>query len=166
MNLRQRLYDSNDSANTLIKIKNSSSLSKNLEDIRKRKPLYINNINTNSLSQKKSTKIDFEDYYRKKENKIINKIIGEIKTKRIRPVYNTEQNILINNSMKSKKNYIKMNNIALKKENDSFKKRINNQKPFISAKVLDQEYKVLNDKFNSKKKANKSLILPPIYNHK
>ena len=59
-----------------------------------------------------------------------------------------------------------MNNLALKKENDSFKKRINNQKPFISAKGLDKEYKDLNDKFNSKKKANKSLRLPPINNHK
>ena len=165
MNLRQKLYDSNDSGNTLIKIKNSSSLSKNLRDIRTRKPIYINNIN-NSLSQRKNSKLDFEDYYRKKENKIINKIIGEIKTKKYNQVYNTEQNILINNSMKSKKNYIKLNNLALKKENDSFKKRINNQKPFISAKGLDKEYKDLNDKFNSKKKANKSLRLPPINNHK
>ena len=107
MNLRQKLYDSNDSGNTLIKIKNSSSLSKNLRDIRTRKPIYINNIN-NSLSQRKNSKLDFEDYYRKKENKIINKIIGEIKTKKYNQVYNTEQNILINNSMKSKKKLYKI----------------------------------------------------------
>ena len=40
MNLRQKLYDSQDSANVLMKINNSSSLFKNLEKIQNRKPLY------------------------------------------------------------------------------------------------------------------------------
>ena len=41
MNFRQKLYDSQDSANILMKINNSSSLFKNLEKIQNRKPIYV-----------------------------------------------------------------------------------------------------------------------------
>ena len=106
------------------------------------------------------------DYYRKKENKIINKIIDEIRFKEVKPVVNTEQNQLINNSMRSRKKHYKLNNLALEKENENFKRRLNNQKAFISAKILDEEYKNMMRKNSAKKKANLSLVLPPINSYK
>ena len=42
MNLRQKLYDAQDSANILLKINNSSALYRNLEKIQYRKPMYGN----------------------------------------------------------------------------------------------------------------------------
>ena len=162
MNLKQRLYDSNDSGNAYNKITNSSVLSKNLEKIRHRKPLF----SYNSKFERKKSNINLADYYRKKENKIINKIIGEIKAKEVRPIYNTEQNDLVNNSMKSRNKHNKLSDMALKKENENFAKRLLNQKPFIYAKELDKEYRDMMNKNNAKKKANKSLILPPIYSYK
>ena len=162
MNIRQRLYDSKDSSNQRIKITNSSVLSKNLEEIRNRKPIYINN----SLFKSKKSKSKLNDYYRNKENKIINKIIDEIRFKEVKPIVNTEQNQLINNSMRSRKKHYKLNNLALEKENENFKRRLNNQKAFISAKILDEEYKNMMRKNSAKKKANLSLILPPINSYK
>ena len=159
MNIRQKIYDSKDSDSTRIKITNSSALSKNLEEIRNRKNIYINN----SISQRKKTKkISLLDYYIKRENSIIQKLIHDIRIKEVKPIINTEQNILINNSINSRKKHYKLNNLAIEKENESFKKRLYNQKPFISAKSLDKEYNNMLRKSNDKKKANKSLILPPI----
>ena len=106
------------------------------------------------------------NYYRKIENKIINKIIDEIRFKEVKPVVNTEQNQLINNSMRSRKKHYKLNNLALEKENENFKRRLNNQKAFISAKILDEEYKNMMRKNSAKKKANLSLVLPPINSYK
>ena len=162
MNLRQRLYDSNDSSNQRIKITNSSVLSKNLEEIRNRKPIYTNN----ALIKRKKSKLELNDYYRKKENKIINKIIDEIRFKEIKPIINTEQNQLINNSMNSRKKYNKLNNLAIEKENENFKRRLNNQKAFLSAKILDEEYKKKIRKNSAKKNASQSLVLPPIKSYK
>ena len=45
-------------------------------------------------------------------------------------------------------------------------KRIFNQKPFISVKDLDKEYNDMVNKNKAKRKANKSLVLPPIISHK
>ena len=57
MNLRQKLYDSQDSANILMKINNSSSLFKNLEKIQHRKPIYVKTSlhKKNSRNNKEST---------------------------------------------------------------------------------------------------------------
>ena len=162
MNLKQRLYDSNSSGNALIKIKNSSVLSHNLQEIRNRKPIYVNSL----FSQRKKSNLNLLDYYRQKENSIISKILGEIRTKEVKPILNTEQNEIVNNSMNSKKKHYKLINLALKKENQSFKKRIFNQKPFISVKDLDKEYNDMVNKNKAKRKANKSLVLPPIISHK
>ena len=162
MNLKQRLYDSNSSGNALIKIKNSSVLSHNLQKIRNRKPIYVNSL----FSQRKKSNLNLLDYYRQKENSIISKILGEIRTKEVKPILNTELNEIVNNSMNSKKKHYKLINLALKKENQSFKKRIFNQKPFISVKDLDKEYNDMVNKNKAKRKANKSLVLPPIISHK
>ena len=162
MNLRQRLYDSKDSANIKIKITNSSVLLKNLEEIRNRKPIFT----SNSYIKRQKSKLNLNDYYRRQENMIINKIIDEIRYKERKPIVNTEQNQLIDNSMKSRKKHYKLNNLAIKKENENFKRRLFNQKPFLSAKSLDEEYKDMLRKNSAKKKAIQSLILPPIKTYK
>ena len=162
MNIKQKIYDSKDSSNALIKINNSSVLSKNLAKIRHRKPIFKSEAKFN----RKKSNLELVDYYRKKENKIFKKIIGEIRYREIKPLLYTEQNELINNSMNSRKKYYELNNLAIEKENENFKKRLLNQKPFLSAQILDKEYKDMMNKNNTKKKANKSLILPPINSYK
>ena len=160
MNIKQKIYDSNDSGNTRIKIKNSSALYKNLEEIRNRKNIYIY---SSPSPRKKTNKISLLDYETKRENSLIQKLIRDIRTREVKPILNTEQNILIN-SINSRKKHYKLNNLAIEKENKEFKKRIYNQKPFISAKDLDKKYKYIQKNFD-KKKASKSLILPPISNY-
>ena len=162
MNLRQRLYDSNESENKLIKINNNSVLSKNLQEIRNRKPIYTKN----TVTKRKKIKLQLNDYYIKNENKIFNKIIEEIRLKEVRPVLFTEQNQLINDSMKSRKKHYKLSSLALEKENAKFRQRLFNSKPFLAAKSLDKEYNNMRRKNSAKKQASQSLILPPINAHK
>ena len=156
MNFRQRLYDLNNSTNLQIKINNTSSLSKNLNEIRNRKPIFIHK----NLPHNKKTQINLVDYYREKENILYKKILGEIRNKSTKPIFNTEESEIINNNKISRKNYYKINNYNLVKENESFKRRLNKQKPFFSARNLDKEYKE-RVKISRKKEYN-SLILPPI----
>ena len=140
MNIRQKLYDSNDSSNVYIKSTNTSVLSKNLNEIINRKPIFTNK----SISKKKKVTINLDEYFRIRENVIYNK-------------------------MRSKNNYHKINEESIEKENKSFKKRLYNLKPFISAHKLDKEFneRVVIRRFNSNnKKENKNLILPNINSHK
>ena len=162
MNLRQRLYDSKESESILIKINNNSVLSKNLQEIRNRKPIYTKN----SLSSRKKIKLKLSDYYLKNENKIFNKLLEDIRSREIKPKLYTEPNQLINDSMKSRKKHYKLSILALEKENAKFKERLFNSKPFLSAKSLDKEFKNMKRKKSAKKQASQSLILPPINSHK
>ena len=159
MNFKQRIYDSNDSTNKLDKINNNSLLSRNLNEIRNRKPIYINK----SVTSIKKRNNNQPNYDRIKDNLLYNKILLEIRNKKVKPYSNTEQNDIINNNINSRKNYHKLNVLSLKKENDSFRKRLIDMKPFISAKDLDKEY---NERIKiyrySVKRINDSLVLPPI----
>ncbi len=159
MNLRQKLYDSQDSANVLMKINNSSSLFKNLEKIQNRKPLYAN-----ASSLKKINRNNKEsDYYLNKENKIFSKILVSITDKEVKARYNTEQNELINNNRNSRRKHLKLRNMKIGNENNFYWNRVFNQKSVISPKQYDKEFNNLVNKLNVKKKANKKLILPPIH---
>ena len=162
MNSRQKLYDSNNSGNALIKITNSSVLSQNLEKIRNRKPIYKNSL----MIQKKKSKSILVDYEIKKDNSVVKKIINQIRAREVKPILYTQQNEIVNNSMKSKKKHHLLSNLEIEKENQSLRKRIFNLKPFISAKSLDKQYNNMIIKNKAKKNANKSLVLPPINNHK
>ena len=159
MNFKQRIYDSNDSTSKLDKINNNSLLSRNLNEIRNRKPIYINK----SVTSIKKRNNNQPNYDRIKDNLLYNKILVEIRNKIVKPYSNTEQNEIINNNINSRKNYHKLNVLSLKKENDSFRKRLNELKPFISVKNLDKEY---NERIKiyrySVKRINDSLVLPPI----
>ena len=159
MNFRQKLYDSQDSANILMKINNSSSLFKNLEKIQNRKPLYAK-----ASSLKKFNRNNKEsDYYLNQENKIFEKILVSITDKEVKARYNTEQNELINNNRNSRRKHLKLRNMKIGNENNFYWNRVFNQKSVISPKQYDKEFNNLVNKLNAKKKANKKLILPPIH---
>ena len=159
MNFRQKLYDSQDSGNVLIKINNSSSLFKNLEEIQSRKPIYIKA----PLSKKKNNYNKQSDYYLKRENKIFGKILIDITDKEVKSRFNTEQNELVNNNRNSRRKYLKIRNMMIGNENRSFMNRVFNQKSVISPQKYDKDFNEMVKKINNKKKANKKLILPPIY---
>ena len=162
MNFKQKIYDSNDSTSKLDKINNNSLLSRNLNEIRNRKPIYINK----SVTSIKKRNNNQPSYDRIKDNLLYNKILLEIRNKVVKPYMNTESNEIINNNINSRKNYHKLNNLSLKKENESFRRRLNDLKPFISAKDLEKEY---NERVKiyrySVKRINDSLVLPPIKNY-
>ena len=159
MNLRQKLYDSQDSANVLMKINNSSSLFKNLEKIQNRKPLYANASSLKKISRNNKE----SDYYLNQENKIFEKILVSITDKEVKARYNTEQNELINNNRNSRRKHLKLRNMKIGNENNFYWNRVFNQKSVISPKQYDKEFNNLVNKLNAKKKANKKLILPPIH---
>ena len=159
MNFRQKLYDSQDSGNVLIKINNSSALFKNLEKIQSRKPIYTKA----SLSQKKNKNNKQIDYYRNQENKIFGKILIGITDREVKSRFNTEQNELINNNRNSRRKYQKIRNMMISNENQSFMNRVFNQRSVISPKKYDKDFNEMVNRFNAKKKANRKLILPPIH---
>ena len=159
MNHRQKLYDAQDSANLLIKINNSSALFKNIEKINSRKPIYGNS----PLTKRRRNNNRESNYYLKEENKIFGKILLGIRDREVRSRFNTEQNEIINNNKNSRRKYLEMKNKMLGQENKSFLNRVFNQKSVISPKKMDKEFNEMLAKFNVKKKANKKLILPPIY---
>ena len=159
MNFRQKLYDSQDSGNVLIKINNSSALFKNLEKIQSRKPIYTKA----SLSQKKNKNNNQVDYYRNQENKIFGKILIGITDREVKSRFNTEQNELINNNRNSRRKYQKIRNMMILNENQSFMNRVFNQRSVISPKKYDKDFNEMVNRFNAKKKANRKLILPPIH---
>ena len=164
MKIRQKIYDSSEQINKLIKITNSYHLYKNLENIRHRKPIYINNSN---FPLKKSTRQkslnDLNEFNKAKDDLIFGRIIGEINSKKVEPPKNNELNYLISNSKESRLIYKNLENKSLKKENENYKKRIYSQKAFLSAKTLDQEYKrrLIFGKLKNENNS-KALILPPI----
>ena len=51
----------------------------------------------------------------------------------------------------------------IKQENMNYRDRVFNQRSLISPRKFDKEYNDLMKKLTFKKKANKKLILPPIY---
>ena len=158
MNLRQKLYDAQDSANVLLKINNSSALYRNLKKIQSRKPVYGNSSLTKRRNNNKES-----DYYLKEENKIFGKILLGIRDREVKSRFNTEQNEIINKNRNSRKKYLEMRNKKIGEENKSFLNRVFNQRSAISPKKMDKEFNEMLAKFNVKKKANKKLILPPIY---
>ena len=159
MNFRQKLYDSQDSANILMKINNSSSLFKNLEKIQNRKPIYVKTY----LYKKNSRNNKESDYYLNQENKIFFFFLVSITDKEVKARYNTEQNELINNNRNSRRKHLNLRNMKIGNENNFYWNRVFNQKSVISPKQYDKEFNNLVNKLNAKKKANKKLILPPIH---
>ena len=159
MKLRQKIYDSSEQTNKLIKITNSYHHYKNLEKIKNRKPIYVNRNYPPKESTKQKTNIKLNDYYILRDNMKPKKNLVEIKYKKSDPEFNEQQNKFGNNLKESK-----FGNKNLDKENKNYKKRINNQRTFIDAKNINKEYnKALMNK--RKKSGNKNIQLPSINNH-
>ena len=166
MKLRQKIYDSSEQINKLIKVTNSYHLYRNLEKIKNRKPIYVNDYN---YQQKKTEKgkshSDLNDYYQMQENLIFGKIIEQIHSKKIKSPFNREHKQLIDNSKESRMVHNNLKKQELARENENYKKRINSQKAFVSSKNLDREYnnRLIFGKLKNKKNNDSSLlILPPI----
>ena len=150
MKLRQKIYDSSERTNKLIKITNSYHLFKNLEKIKNRKPIYVNN----NYPPKKFNQ-NLNEYYINKDNKYKNNILDKKSTKNGYANY-TDINNLFNNKES------RLVNKRLVKENENYIKRINNQKAFISSKSLDKEYKMKVAMKKYKKSGSNNVLLPPI----
>ena len=134
MKLRQKIYDSSESINRLIKITNSFHHYNNLKKIKERKPLYYNS-KFNVQKNKKFSYIEKNKYYsNNNENNIIINSIDKMNYKDL---------LFGNNGNK---------NIGLKKEKDYNKKQIKNNVSNENRKNIDLKYK--NNKNN--------FILPPI----
>ncbi len=73
MKLRQKIYDSSESINRLIKITNSFHHYNNLKKIKERKPLYIYNNNNNYNKNKSKHNLEINKLYNQ-NNIIINSI--------------------------------------------------------------------------------------------
>ena len=133
MNIRQKIYDSSESINRLIKITNSFHHYNNLKKIRERKPLYnINNYNNMRNKQVSRSNLGINNNYIYK---------------------NKENDIIINSIDKMKYNgyFYENKKFGMKKENKKYKK---NNNTYENNKNGDY----LNHKNNSRKK----LFLPPI----
>ena len=133
MNIRQKIYDSSESINRLIKITNSFHHYNNLKKIRERKPLYnMNNYNNmrNKQVSRSNLGINNNYIYKSKENDIIINSIDKMK-------YNGYFN-------ENKK-------FGMKKENKIYKK---NNNPYENNKNVDY--------LNHKNKSRTKLFLPPI----
>ena len=140
MKLRQKIYDSSESINRLIKITNSFHHYNNLKKIKERKPIYyINNFkNTrNKNSSKSNLGINNNYIYRSKENDIIINSIDKMKFKGF--INKEKKKYIIERDLKNKK---------LKKINNTYE---NNK----------------NSDYTKHKNISKSkLFLPPIKNNK
>ena len=128
MKLRQKIYDSSESINRLIKITNSFHHYNNLKKIRERKPLYHNINNYNNKRNKKSSNSDWyinNNYvYNTKDNDII---INSIDKMKYNGYFNDNKNLglIKEKGIKSrKKNY----NTSENNKNNGYSKHKNNKK--------------------------------------
>ena len=120
MKLRQKIYDSSESINRLIKITNSFHHYNNLKKIRERKPLY--NINKNNVPKNKKLSNNEKNRYFSDKN---------------------ENNIIINSidKMNYKNFFYRNKNIESKKEKENNRKEIKNNHSSENKKNVDFKYK-------------------------
>lgn len=136
MNPRQRSYDSFNKTNQLLKLTNSYYHNKNLDQIKNRKSQYGVREPYKLLHRSKYLE-PFKDLYVRKQNISMQTKINEMKWKPVRP----KMNNLIFNIQSSRQKYQLINKSAIENENYFYRKRIQNQKPFISTKNMDKDFK-------------------------
>ena len=165
MNPKQKIYESTDSSNYLTKITNSIILSRNLDNIRNRKPIFMGN-NYSSLRKRKN--INPIDYYVNHEQLIYSKVLGEIQKKEIKPFKDESQFNIIKHCMNIRKKYHKLQDSKISQENKEHRRRIFSQKSFLNAKSLEKEYKsrLLHGRKRDQVKIISTLLLPSINNTK
>ena len=166
MNTRQRSYDSYNKMTLLLKLTNSYYHNKNLDLIKNRKSQYGNRKKEKLMHKSKYIE-PCKDFYVIKNNEAMTNRINDMRWKHSKPKIN---NIFLNKESKLLHFRQLYNNIfdtIRIKENEKYLKRINDQKPFISTKALNKEFKE-NHLRTLKKLRNVSendmIILPKIRN--
>ena len=140
MNPRQRSYDSFNKTNQLLKLANSYYHNKNLDQIRNRKSQYGLREPEKLLHRSKYLE-PFKDLYVKQQNKSMATKINKLKWRPVRPKMNSLFSNKEFNIQSSRQKYQLINKTAIENENYFYKKRIQNQKPFISTKNMDKDFK-------------------------
>lgn len=156
MNQRQKIYESKGRSNILSKVENNYFHYLNLKEIRRRKPVYCSTEKLNH--QKKNISAN---YYIKKENKYMQKMLNAIYERPVRPKINSLVSAKeMHDDLREK--YQELRNKKIRDENSFYRKRIASQKPFLCVKSMDLEFE--NSKNNMKRRLDSGdVILPPIW---
>ena len=163
MNPRQKSYDSYDKTNKLIKSKNSQYHFKNLESIKRRKPLYSKA--PTIYQTKKQNVAPFQNYFIRKQNENIKNKLNQIRLRPIRPKINTFFLSKETKIQEFRQQHINLYNKQREEENQNYKKRIKNQKAFINPKAMDKDFREEHTKTLMKLKKigeNEYVVLPNI----
>ena len=161
MNIRQKVYDSTDEENKLIKINNNYYLYKNVEQIKNRKVKSFGTSNPNRIPSRYNRCQNYKDYFIIKENLLVYNKIRNIMNKKVSPQNN---NYFITHENKSKENknkYKNLEDMKIAEENKNFYKRLQSQKSFINVNKLDKEYQKGRKLCKTNAQAQ-SVVLPPI----
>jgi len=160
MNIRQKLYESVDSTNRLVKITNNFILSKRLNHIQNRKPVF----QLNKITSLKKNNSDMEKFISNQNIHIYNKKLEKIKHRKIKPQVDTRDKEIVKSCLKLKRIYFQMNENFIKKENNGYIKRLHQQKSVVNIRHFEREYKCNRKSIlkRIKNKLNTSLVLPPI----
>ena len=166
MNARQRSYESYNKMGLLLKLTNSYYHNKNLDFIKNRQSQYGNR-RTEKLLHKSKYIEPYKDLYVMKNNEEMIKRINEMRWKKSKPKIN---NIFVKKESsisKVRQVYKNIFETERVKENEKYLKRIKEQKPFMSTKALNKEYKEYHVKSVKKLRnvnSNDNLVLPKIKN--
>ena len=167
MNPRQKSYDSYDKTNKLLKLTNSYYHFRNLEFIKKRRPLYSNTpvYSIHPKKTKKKQSILFQTYYVKKQNESIKNKINKILLRPIKPKMNDEFLSKEKKLQKMKQFYKNIFNKKRDEDNEYYKNRIKIQKAFINPKAMDKNFNTEHIKAMMKLRKireNENVVLPQI----
>ena len=167
MNPRQKSYDSYDKTNKLLKLTNSYYHFRNLEFIKKRRPLYSNTpvYSIHPKKTKKKQSILFQTYYVKKQNESIKNKINKILLRPIKPKMNDEFLSKEKKLQKMKQFYKNIFNKKRDEDNEYYKNRIKSQKAFMNPKAMDKNFNTEHIKAMMKLRKigeNENVVLPQI----
>ena len=164
MNYRQKFYDSYDTNNLDLKIKNSYYHFQNIQKIIYRKPEY------KSIKKIRPPKINintqpYQNFFVMRDNELYKKIINDIRSTKVRPKLNDMYKLKEEKLRDYKRQNRTLENRQLSKDNLNFKKRLRNQKSMLRIREMDKNYRANHFKMVDRSKKIKQLrnfILPPI----
>ena len=140
MNLRQKSYESINATNRLLKLTNSYYHSKNLELIKNRKPKFVSK-GKEIFGHKSKYLQPCKDYFVIRSNATLISKINDMRWRPANPKINTFFLEKEKKIQDFRQRYQIIDKKAIKNENINYKKRIKNQKPFLSTKNIDKDFK-------------------------
>lgn len=164
MNSIQRAYGSYDKTNRLIKLTNSYYHNKNLDLIKHRKNQY-NNYNVPTTVRRKKKSEPYKDFFVIRENKIFSNKLNDIKWQPVKPKINTVFYKNESNFMKCKERYKYLHDTHQSEENERYKRRLHQQKAFLSTQEMDNKFNDEHMKTVQKLRRvpdDKNIVLPRI----